>query len=58
MQNNQKIIVIFGAGGFIGKHLVNRLKEMGHDVITIDLTPSADYDMDICEIETLNIFQM
>ena len=46
----KKRILVTGGEGFIGKHLVNRLKEMGHDVITMDLTPSADYEMDMCEI--------
>lgn len=32
-----KRILVLGAGGFIGSHLVNRLKEMGHYVIGIDL---------------------
>ena len=46
----KKRILVTGGEGFIGKHLVSRLKEMGHDVITVDLTPGADYEMDICEI--------
>ena len=46
----KKKILVTGGEGFIGKHLVNRLKAMGHDVITIDLMPSADYEMDICNI--------
>ena len=46
----KKRILVTGGEGFIGKHLVNRLKEMGHDVITMDLTPGADYEMDMCEI--------
>ncbi len=32
-----KRILVLGAGGFIGSHLVNRLKQMGHYVIGIDL---------------------
>jgi nucleoside-diphosphate-sugar epimerase len=32
-----KRILVLGAGGFIGSHLVNRLKQMGHFVIGIDL---------------------
>ena len=32
MQNNQKIIVIFGAGGFIGKHLMRELTKLEYRV--------------------------
>ena len=30
MQNNQKIIAIFGAGGFIGKHLIRKLTKLDY----------------------------
>ena len=32
MQNNHKIIAIFGAGGFIGKHLIRRLTKMDYRI--------------------------
>ena len=32
MQNNQKIIGIFGTGGFIGKHLMRELTKLGYRV--------------------------
>ena len=32
MQNNQKIIAIFGASGFIGKHLIRRLTKLDYRV--------------------------
>ena len=32
MQNNQKIIAIFGAGGFIGKHLMRQLTKLDYSV--------------------------
>ena len=32
MQNNQKIIAIFGAGGFIGKHLIRNLTKLGYRI--------------------------
>jgi uncharacterized protein YbjT (DUF2867 family) len=32
MQNNQKIIAIFGAGGFIGKHLMRELTKLGYRI--------------------------
>ena len=32
MQNNQKIVAIFGAGGFIGKHLMRQLTKLDYRV--------------------------
>ena len=32
MQSNQKIIAVFGAGGFLGKHLMRQLTKLGHRV--------------------------
>ena len=32
MQNNQKIIAIFGGGGFLGKHLMRELTKLGYRV--------------------------
>ena len=32
MQNNQKIIAIFGAGGFLGKHLMRQLTKLDYRV--------------------------
>jgi len=32
MQNNQKIIAIFGAGGFIGKHLIRELTKLDYRI--------------------------
>ena len=32
MQNNQKIIAIFGAGGFLGKHLMRQLTKLDYQV--------------------------
>ena len=32
MQNNQKIIAIFGAGGFLGKHLMRELTKLDYRV--------------------------
>jgi uncharacterized protein YbjT (DUF2867 family) len=32
MQNNQKIIAIFGAGGFVGKHLIRQLTNLDYRV--------------------------
>ena len=40
MQNNQKIIGIFGAGGFIGKHLLRKLTKLDY---RIKVAPSNPY---------------
>jgi len=32
MQNNQKIIAIFGAGGFVGKHLIRELTKLDYRI--------------------------
>jgi len=34
-----KHIIVLGAGGFIGGHLVKRLKSMGHWVRGVDIKP-------------------
>ena len=38
-----KNILVTGGEGFIGKHLVKRLKSLGHNVMTVDLSVDADY---------------
>ena len=35
--NNRRRVVVTGAGGFIGHHLVKRLKASGHWVRGVDL---------------------
>ena len=32
MQNNQKIIAIFGGGGFLGKHLLRQLTKLDYRI--------------------------
>ena len=57
-----KRTLVLGAGGFIGSHLVTRLKNSGHFVIGIDLklpefsTSTADefIQADLQDFETLN----
>jgi len=39
MQNNQKIIAIFGAGGFVGKHLMRQLTELDYRVKVATRSP-------------------
>jgi nucleoside-diphosphate-sugar epimerase len=37
MKNKQKTALVLGAGGFIGSHLVKRLKSQGHWVRGVDI---------------------
>ena len=39
MQNNQKIIAIFGGGGFLGKHLMRQLTKLGYRVKVVTRNP-------------------
>ena len=39
MQNNQRIIAIFGAGGFLGKHLMRQLTKLDYRVKVATRTP-------------------
>jgi GDP-D-mannose 3',5'-epimerase len=36
-------ILVAGAGGFIGGHLVRRLEKIGHDVRAVDIKPFAEW---------------
>jgi nucleoside-diphosphate-sugar epimerase len=35
--SEEKTILVCGAGGFIGNHMVNRLIEDGHGVVGVDI---------------------
>lgn len=37
-------VLVTGAGGFIGGHLVNSLIEEGHDVVAVDIKPSDQWE--------------
>ena len=41
MQNNQKIIAVFGAGGFLGKHLMRQLTKLEYRVKAATRNPHA-----------------
>ncbi|MCK6453242.1 MAG: NAD-dependent epimerase/dehydratase family protein [Alphaproteobacteria bacterium] len=43
MSDCEDIILVAGAGGFIGGHLVNRLLERGHKVRAVDIKPVAEW---------------
>jgi uncharacterized protein YbjT (DUF2867 family) len=41
MQNNQKIIAVFGAGGFLGKHLMRQLTKLEYRIKAATRNPHA-----------------
>lgn len=59
-------ILVTGGAGFIGSHLVDRLVEIGHQVVIIDnlssgkkenLNPKAEfYNLDICDFDKIKPF--
>lgn len=53
-----KYKLVLGAGGFIGNHMVNRLKAEGHDVIGIDIknTEFSESKADIFQLGDLTDF--
>jgi len=53
-----KYKLVLGAGGFIGNHMVNRLKAEGHDVIGIDVknTEFSESKADIFQLGDLTEF--
>ena len=55
MQNNQKIIGIFGAGGFIGGHLVSSLLDEGHEVVCADIKPTEFWFQYFNECENFSL---
>ena len=50
-----KNILVTGGEGFIGKHLVKKLKSLGHNVMTVDLSVDADYTFDICDATNFHV---
>jgi UDP-glucose 4-epimerase len=50
---NLYMILVTGSAGFIGSHLVERLRELGHSVVGVDLLP-GEYQFDICNKVSLD----
>lgn len=45
--------LVTGGNGFIGTHVVQALREAGHEVKVLDLQGRADYAVDICDTSKL-----
>lgn len=48
-------ILVTGAAGFIGQHLVTALRQAGHSVITLDRRPGADRTVDLTQTTTADL---
>lgn len=48
-------ILVAGGGGFIGGHMVARLKSEGHDVRSVDMKPTADWYQVHPDVENLQL---
>ena len=48
-------ILVTGGLGLIGSNLVKELKQLNHNVITVDLKPEADYVLDISKDDLTQI---
>src|SRR4051812_40790620 len=51
----KKIILVTGAGGFIGGHLVARLRALGHrDIRAVDIKPFAEWFQRFDDVENIS----
>ncbi len=48
-------ILVTGAAGFIGANLCDKLRKIGHDPITFDISDDADITGDLAEIDWYNL---
>jgi len=55
-ENKQKLVVITGAGGFIGGHLVSVFRSRGYKAIrAVDIKPLADWYQHFDDVENLSL---
>jgi GDP-D-mannose 3', 5'-epimerase len=55
-QNKQELMVITGAGGFIGGHLVSAFRSRGHQAIrAVDIKPLEDWYQHYDDVENLSL---
>ena len=57
MIKNKKILVV-GAGGFIGGHLVNRLLEDGNSIVATDIKPKEYWFQEFEDVENYYLMDM
>ena len=50
MKKNKKVLIV-GAGGFIGGHLVKRLLDNGNSIVATDIKPKEYWFQDFNESE-------
>lgn len=56
MENNRKLIVVTGAGGFIGGSLISALREKGHKSLrAVDIKPLDEWYQRFDDVENLSL---
>ncbi|MGB7436961.1 MAG: NAD-dependent epimerase/dehydratase family protein [Candidatus Acidiferrum sp.] len=55
-QSNERLVVVTGAGGFIGGHLVSAFRTRGHKAIrAVDIKPMVDWYQHFDDVENLSL---